>query len=159
MERVYLGVGSNLGDRPAYLEKAQSLIAKLPKSRLLQKSTVSETDPIGGPGQPKYLNAVWEIETKLSPGALKEKLRAIEETLGRKRPFPNAPREMDLDILFYGDQIVLEDDLQIPHPRLHERTFVLEPLAELVPEKIHPILRKTVAELLQKLKSKHENLS
>ena len=148
MERVYLGVGSNLGDRAAYLKKAQSLLSTIPKARFLRSSNLYETKPVGGPPQGKYLNAVWEIETSLAPGALKDKLREIEAKLGRKRSVVNAPRKIDLDILFYGNKIVEEEGLRIPHPRLHERLFVLEPLAELAFDFKHPVLKKSVRELL-----------
>ena len=149
MERVYLGVGSNLGDRAAYLKKAQLLLSAIPKTRFLRSSNLFETEPVGGPPQQgKYLNAVWEIETSLAPGALKDKLREIEAELGRKRSVVNAPRKIDLDILFYGNKIVEEEGLRIPHPRLHERLFVLEPLAELAFDFKHPVLKKSVRELL-----------
>lgn len=151
MVRVYLGVGSNLGDRVSHLEQAQTLVSQFPRTRFLRSSSTQETEPVGGPSQEKYLNAVWEIETLLSPKELKEKLRAIEEKLGRKRSFPNAPREIDLDILFYGEEVVEEEQLKIPHPRLHERRFVLQPLAELAPQKIHPTLKVSVKELLRRL--------
>jgi len=151
MKKVYLGVGSNLGERASHLEEAKSLLANVPGVRFLRSSTIYETDPVGGPSKNKYLNAAWEIETDLSPRDLKDRLRLIEERLGRKRSFRNAPREIDLDILFYGDEVVEEEDLRIPHPRLHERLFVLEPLSELAPEKIHPRLKRTVKELLRGL--------
>lgn len=152
MERVYLGIGSNLGDRTFHLQQAKALIHELPNTRFLRSSSIHETDPVGGPPQGKYLNAVWEIETALPPKELKERLREIEEKLGRKRVDPkNAPRPIDLDILFYGDQVVAEDDLKIPHPRLHERAFVLEPLFELIPDFIHPLFKESVKELLQNL--------
>lgn len=147
-------MGSNLGDRAAHIKKARSEVERLPETRLLRVSSVRATDPVGGPPQGKYLNAIWEIETSLPPRKLKEELKRIEQTLGRKPSFRNAPREIDLDIILYGDQAVEESDLQIPHPRFHERGFVLEPLAELVPGKIHPTLGKTVKELLEELESR-----
>ena len=158
MERIYVGVGSNLGDRARFLEKAKSLVNQLPGTRFLRSSSVYETEPVGGPPQGKYLNAVWEIETSLSPHEIKEKLREIEAKLGRRRSFENAPREMDLDILFYGSQIIDEEGLKIPHPRLQERLFVLEPLTELAPDLRHPVLEKTTKELLEQIrKILHEN--
>lgn len=153
-EKVYLSVGSNLGDRTAHLKETRSWVERLPKTKFLRSSSVHETDPVGGPPQGKYLNAIWEIETALLPRKLKNELKRIEQTLGRKASFRNAPREIDLDIILYGDQVVEESDLQIPHPRFHERGFVLEPLAELVPGKIHPTLGKTVKELLEELQSR-----
>ena len=149
--RIFLGVGSNLGNREAFLEQAGSLISQLPQSRFLRSSGIYETEPVGGPPQGKYLNAVWEIETSLTPKKLKEGLREIEAKLGRRPSIANAPREIDLDILFYGSKIVEEENLRIPHPRLHERSFVLEPLAELAPAFVHPILKKTIMELLETL--------
>lgn len=151
-ERVYLGVGSNLGDRLAHLKQAESLLKKIPQTRFLRSSSVIETDPVGGgPQDPKYLNAVWEIETALTPETLKEHLFEIEIELGRQRSLRNTPREIDLDILFYGNRVVKAKRLEIPHPRLHERTFVLKPLAELAPDWRHPGLKKTVKELLRSL--------
>ena len=152
MERVYLGVGSNLGDRAAYLEKTKSLLLAIPQTRFLRSSRIHETEPVGGPPQGKYLNAVWEIETALPPRELKERLREIESALGRKPSVANAPREIDLDILFYGNKIIEEKGLRIPHPRLHERRFVLKPLTELAPEMRHPTLKKTVKELSEELR-------
>lgn len=149
MVRVYLGVGSNLGDRKSYLQRASELVRKIPATSFLRSSSVRETAPIGGPAQGKFLNAVWEIETKFSARELKDRLLEIEAQLGRRRSEPNAPREIDLDILFYGDQVIDEKHLQIPHPRLHERAFVLEPLSELVPEFLHPQFKKTIRELLE----------
>jgi len=151
LERVYLGVGSNLGNREIFLERAQGLLKKLPEVRFVRSSSVIETQPVGGPPQGKFLNTVWEIETSFSPEELKAHLQTIETELGRKRTIRNAPREIDLDILFYGDRIVKEKGLEIPHPRLHERFFVLNPLSEIAPQKIHPQRRKTVKELLEKL--------
>ena len=156
MERVYVGAGSNLGKRAVFLDQAQALVNRLPDTRVLRSSTIYETDPVGGPPQGKYLNAVWEIETSFSPQEIKEKLREIEAKLGRRRSFDNAPREMDLDILFYGHRIVDQEGLEIPHPRLHERLFVLEPLTELAPDLLHPVLKKTTKELLEQIR---KNLS
>ena len=154
MERVYIGVGSNLGDRSSFLKKAQLRVAQIPGVRFLRSSTLYETDPVGGPPQGKYLNGVWEIETSLTPRELKDRLREIESGLGRKPAQPNSSREIDLDILFYGERVIDDFDLKIPHVRLHERLFVLEPLAELAPDKIHPRLNQSIRELLEK---QHEN--
>ncbi len=152
MVRVYLGVGSNLGDRSQNLKRAEALLRKLPQTHFLRSSSVSETEPVGGPPQGKYLNAVWEIETKLVPQELKDRLRQIESRFGRRRAVRNAPREIDLDILFYGEEMLDTEELKIPHPRLHERAFVLNPLAELRPEFRHPKLKKTIQELLEELR-------
>lgn len=149
MERVFLGIGSNLGDRRHYLDAAKQLTEKLPQTRFLKSSSIIETEPVGGPPQGQFLNSAWEIETDLAPKELKNHLLQIEAQLGRKRTINNAPREIDLDILFYGDRVIEEKDLEIPHPRLHERAFVLIPLLELAPNKVHPRLKKTVRELYE----------
>lgn len=149
MVLCHLGVGSNLGDRKKNLERAKVRVGQLAQTRFLRSSSVLETEPVGGPPQGKYLNAVWEIETGLSPKQLKSELLRVESELGRRRSEPNAPREIDLDILFYGDQIIQEEKLTIPHPRLHERAFVLVPLMELAPEMMHPKLKKSVRKLFE----------
>ena len=151
MVRVYLGIGSNLGDRASHLERARELVKKIPGVRFLRSSSVRETEPVGGAAQGKFLNAVWEVETDLLARELKDRLFEIEAQLGRRRDEPNSPRQIDLDILFYEDEVIEEEHLKIPHPRLHERAFVLEPLAELVPDKIHPELKKTIRVLLASL--------
>ena len=125
----------------------------MPDTQWIQSSSVLETDPVGGPLQGKFLNAVWEVKTNLLPKSLKDKLLQIELQLGRRRTVPNAPREIDLDILFYGNRIIEEESLTIPHPRLHERSFVLVPLEELTKDFVHPKLNKSIRELL------HENNS
>jgi 2-amino-4-hydroxy-6-hydroxymethyldihydropteridine diphosphokinase len=144
-------VGSNLGDRGHFLEAAKNRVKKIQGTRFLNSSSVLETDPVGGPPQGKFLNAVWEIETALSPQKLREELYQIEAELGRKHTVRNAPREIDLDILFFGERVLKEAGLEIPHPRLHKRPFVLVPLCEIAPGKIHPILKKSVREFLEKL--------
>ena len=153
LEHVFIGAGSNLGDRGGTLTEARLKIGKLPGTRFLRSSSVIETEPVGGPPQGKFLNAVWEIETLLSAPELRDRLLGIESELGRVRTVRNAPRPIDLDILFYGDEVVSGGPLEIPHPRLHERAFVLGPLAELASGKVHPKLKKTVKELLESLGS------
>ena len=149
MKRVYLGVGSNIGLREAHLKKARILLSYHPKVHFLRSSPIYETDPVGGPPQGKFLNAVWEIETELLPGELLQMLLSIEKSLGReKERDKNSPRTIDLDILFYEDLVVEEPNLTIPHPRLSERWFVLKPLWDLVSDFVHPILRKSVCTLL-----------
>jgi 2-amino-4-hydroxy-6-hydroxymethyldihydropteridine diphosphokinase len=126
--RAYVGLGSNLGDREATLRRASELIGA---ARL---STIRETEPWGYADQPRFLNAVAELETELPPGALLDRLLEVERQLGRTREGPRfGPRTIDLDLLLYGDQTVDEPGLRVPHPRLHERRFALEPLAELDP--------------------------
>ena len=149
MPTVFLAVGSNVGDRPRHLEEAKSLLLAAKNIRDLSSSSVYETEPVGGPPQGKYLNAVWRVETELGAEELLALLLAVEKTLGRTRAEKNAPRTMDLDILFYGNEIIRSSRLTVPHPRLTERGFVLRPLAELAPEWRHPQMKKSMRELLE----------
>ncbi|HTL48530.1 MAG TPA: 2-amino-4-hydroxy-6-hydroxymethyldihydropteridine diphosphokinase [Verrucomicrobiae bacterium] len=152
MPRVFIGVGSNLGDRFDNVAKARRLLAASEGIKLVRISPNFETDPVDVPGeQPKFVNAAWEIETELPPKSLLSVLKGIENKLGRERPYPNAPRTIDLDILFYGEQAVEEDSLLIPHPRLHERFFVLKPMSVLAPKWMHPKLGQTMEKLLEAL--------
>ncbi|WP_243028347.1 2-amino-4-hydroxy-6-hydroxymethyldihydropteridine diphosphokinase [Thermus albus] len=150
---AYVGLGSNLGDRAGYLLKALSLLSRLEKTRLLRLSPVYETEPVGPP-QPLYLNLVAEVDTELSPRAFLEGLLTVEQSLGRERKEPWGPRTIDLDLLLYGDLVLQEEGLEVPHPRLHQRAFVLVPLADLIPEGRHPVLKRTFAELLAPLDRK-----
>jgi 2-amino-4-hydroxy-6-hydroxymethyldihydropteridine diphosphokinase len=148
MADVYIGLGSNLGDKVANLREALRLLAATHGSAvtLLAVSSLYRTEPVGNLEQDWFLNAAAKIKTKLSPRGLLNRLLAIERELGRVRTVRNGPRIIDLDILLWDHRIVKEDDLVIPHPRMHERLFVLDPLAELAPDLRHPILRQTVAE-------------
>lgn len=150
MARVLIGVGSNLGNRVENFRRGEKLLRAADAIRFLRSSPVYETDPVGGNGQGKYLNAVWEIETSLAPQDLLICLLRAEEAMGRRRSFRNAPRTLDLDILFYDEALLETQDLVIPHPRLHERFFVLKPLNDLVPEWVHPKFGVTVREMLEK---------
>ena len=133
MTVAYVGLGSNLGDRESLIRQAAELIGA---TRL---STIIETEPWGYEQQPRFLNAVAEVETPLNPRAFLEQLLEVERRLGRERPGrPWGPRTIDLDLLLYGDEELDEPGLVVPHPRLHERRFVLEPLAELVPSRRIP---------------------
>lgn len=148
--RAYVGLGSNLGDRAAHLLLGLSALSRLPKTHLLRLSPVYETDPVGPP-QPPYLNMVAELETELSPTGLLAEMLRVEKALGRERRERWGPRTLDLDLLLYGDLVLEEAGLSVPHPRLHERAFVLVPLLDLLPEGRHPLLGQSFAELLASL--------
>ena len=135
MPSAYIGLGSNLGDRSSSLSRALELLDAEPRIRVLAASTFRETEPVGYLDQPRFLNAACAVETDLSPRELLERLLAIERRLGRERDGPRfGPRTIDLDLLLYGDETIDEPGLTVPHPRLHDRPFALEPLAELDPE-------------------------
>jgi 2-amino-4-hydroxy-6-hydroxymethyldihydropteridine diphosphokinase len=148
MGRVFVGVGSNQGDRARSISSAVQALGAVDGVRVVQLAPVIETEPVGGPPQAPYLNTVVELEASLPPHALLTALKAIERRLGRESsPQRCAPRPIDLDVLLYDDRVVRDPKLEIPHPRLHERRFVLEPLAQLAPELIHPVLRQSIAAL------------
>lgn len=133
MVTCYLGIGSNLGDRRINIKSAVKKISELKETKLIKLSKAIETNPIGGPvGQPKFLNAVLKIRTNLQPLILLKKLKQIEKSLGRKKTVRWGPRAIDLDILFWGDKIINSMKLQVPHPRIFEREFVLRPLLEVI---------------------------
>lgn len=129
---AYIGIGANLGDARANVADAIARLAALPASTLLAASSLYRTAPIDAGGD-DYLNAVAKIDTALAPHELLQALHGIEQAHGRERPYRNAPRTLDLDLLLYGDEIVATTTLQVPHPRLHQRAFVLVPLLELAP--------------------------
>jgi 2-amino-4-hydroxy-6-hydroxymethyldihydropteridine diphosphokinase len=130
--RAYVGVGANLGDRERTIHRAVELLAGEPGIDVVAVSTLRETDPVGYVDQPRFLNGAVAVDTALRPRALLERLLAVERTLGRTREGPRyGPRTIDLDLLLYGEEVVAEPGLRVPHPRLHERRFALEPLAEL----------------------------
>ena len=145
---VYLSIGSNLGGRERNLRDALGLLAG-PSLRILRVSSFYETEPRDVADQPWFLNAVVEAETDLFPKQLLARLQKIERQLGRKRIRPKGPRTIDIDILLYGEAVIATDDLTVPHPRMEERRFVLEPLAELGPDLRHPVTRRTVREMLR----------
>ncbi|MBI3997184.1 MAG: 2-amino-4-hydroxy-6-hydroxymethyldihydropteridine diphosphokinase [Candidatus Omnitrophica bacterium] len=152
MARIFIGVGSNEGDRLSLISQAIRHLGEAQGVRVLQMATITETEPVGGPPQGPYLNTVVEIDTTLAPHALLRVLQDIERRLGRMPSLQRwGPRPIDLDILLYEDQVIDEPTLQIPHPRMHERRFVLEPLAQLVPAGVHPVLQRSIAALLEQL--------
>jgi 2-amino-4-hydroxy-6-hydroxymethyldihydropteridine diphosphokinase len=137
--RAYVGIGSNLGDREGFLRRAVELLRHEPDIDVVAVSTVRETDPVDFVDQPRFLNAAVALETSLTPRALLKRLLAVEEALGRRRDGPRyGPRTIDLDLLLYADAVVDEPGLTVPHPRLAERRFALEPLHELDPELVVP---------------------
>jgi len=138
MARACVGIGANLGDAAAEVRAAIGALAALPGSRLLGASSLYRTAPVGYGPQPDFINAAALLETTLSPHALQAELQAIECSRGRVRTFKNAPRTLDLDLLLYGDRIIGDAQLEVPHPRLHERAFALAPLVELDPDAVIP---------------------
>ncbi|HVC44185.1 MAG TPA: 2-amino-4-hydroxy-6-hydroxymethyldihydropteridine diphosphokinase [Candidatus Binataceae bacterium] len=158
--RVFIGIGTNLGDRAVNYREAIVRVASLPGTRIVRQSSIYETEPVGEIKGP-FLNGVVEIETELPADTLMRRLLSIERTMGRKRApgrRPTAhpahqPRAIDLDMLFFNHETVATRALTLPHPRLHERRFVLAPMAELAPTLIHPKLNVTISDLLASLKS------
>ena len=148
MNRAYLSLGSNRGGRRANLAEALRRLAA-PDVTVRRLSSLYETEPQDLPGQPWFLNLVAEIDTTLKPHALLERTRAVEVELGRQRLVPKGPRTIDIDVLLYGDLVADSPALVLPHPRIAHRRFVLEPLAELAPDLLHPVLGKSIRELLQ----------
>lgn len=152
MPTAYLALGANLGDRRHNIEAAVEMLRATASVRVMKVSSLLETQAVGGPGDsPPFLNAAAQIETDLPPADLLERLLEIERRLGRQRREKWGPRLIDLDLLLYDDQIIDRPNLKIPHPLMHRRRFVLQPLAEIAPGAIHPVLRISVAEMLERL--------
>lgn len=135
---AFIALGSNLDDPAANVRSGFEALAMLPDTRLAAISSLYVNPPVGYADQPDFVNAVARIETGLAPQALLEALLEVERRFGRVRDFPNAPRTLDLDIVLYGSEVITESELTIPHPRMHERAFVLVPLAEIAPDVVVP---------------------
>ncbi|MEO1129810.1 MAG: 2-amino-4-hydroxy-6-hydroxymethyldihydropteridine diphosphokinase [Planctomycetota bacterium] len=149
-----IGLGSNLGDRTSILSSAVDALRQLPGTTLTAVSPIIETSPVGPQDQPNFLNAVAIVRTTLTPRQLLDELLAIERRLGRDRSEPTrwGPRVIDLDLLLHGEAVIDEPGLTLPHPHMHERHFVLEPLAAVLPDAWHPLRMRTIAELLGDLR-------
>ncbi len=152
MTKVYAGLGSNLGNRRENIIRAIDRLDTYEEIHIKEKSGFYDTTPVGGPPQPDYVNCAVGFETGLEPQTLLKEFKNIEIALGRKPGVRWGPRVVDLDVLLYGDRIVNEHNLKIPHERMHERVFVLGPLCEISPDIKHPVLGISVSELLERLR-------
>jgi 2-amino-4-hydroxy-6-hydroxymethyldihydropteridine diphosphokinase len=149
---AYVAVGANLGDRQANIRSAVAALDDIPDVHVVRTSSLIENPAVGGPpNSPSFLNGVVAVQTTLSPQTLLQELLKIERSLGRERREKWEPRSIDLDLVLYGDKVVQTAELTVPHPLMHERPFVLEPLVEIAPDVVHPVLRKTVKSLLAAL--------
>ncbi len=159
METVFIGFGSNVGDRVDFCDRAVTLLSLLPHSRLQGVSLLYETEPVRDqidPGEGWFLNGVVQLETNITPRSLLSTLQEIERALDRDEDNRSGPRTIDLDILSYGEHVIKEPGLTIPHPRLHQRRFVLMPMNELDPLWVHPTLNQSVAQLLTAAKDQSQ---
>jgi 2-amino-4-hydroxy-6-hydroxymethyldihydropteridine diphosphokinase len=147
LKTAYLALGSNVGDREANLREALERLSAS-EIRVIQRSSLYETAPQDLLDQPWFLNAVVEVQSELFPLQLLARVRAIEREMGRRRVIPKGPRNIDIDILFYGRAVIVAPELEVPHPRMAQRRFVLEPLAEIAPNFRHPVTGKTAHEML-----------
>ena len=152
MAIAYIGIGSNLGNRQENCLHAIELLEE--KGIIVKKrSSMHETEPWGVKDQPRFINMTIEIETGLEPKEFLRILKNVERELGREKSFKWGPRSIDLDILLFDDLVLKEDDLEIPHPFMHDRDFVLKPLCEIAPDRIHPVLKKKICDLVQELEN------
>ncbi len=154
--KVYIGVGSNLGEREEYMKLAKERVSTLPNTKNFKTATIIETEPYGYTEQSRFLNTVYTIETLDTPEEFLDKLHEIENEAERKREIHWGPRTLDLDILLYDDLVTEDENLTIPHPELTKRLFVLEPLCELAPRGIHPLERRRYSDILENLKGKEK---
>jgi 2-amino-4-hydroxy-6-hydroxymethyldihydropteridine diphosphokinase len=159
---AFIGLGANLGDPRRQLEQALHNLGALPGTHLRARSSLYRSAPLGYPDQPEFLNAVAQLETHLPPTTLLAELQAIEARHGRSRSFANAPRMLDLDLLLFGDERIAAPGLTVPHPRMHERAFVLMPLVEIAPEATVPghgkagaLLERCASQAVQRLGASH----
>jgi len=151
VSKVFVGVGSNLGDREFLIRKAVESMRDLPRTIVIRVSSLYDTDPVGEVDQPAFLNAAVWLETTLEPRELLWQLLLIEKRMGRVRSQRWGPRPIDLDLLFYAEDSVNEPDLTIPHPEAHRRAFVLLPLSELDPDFVHPTTGESIRKMLKKV--------
>ena len=150
---AYVALGANLGDREANIRAALDQLGRTPAVRVTKVSALLENPAVGGPDDsPPFLNAVAELETTIEPEALMRRLLEIESHLGRRRTERWGPRTIDLDLLLYGDRRIDSPGLHVPHPRMAERSFVLQPMAEIAPKVIHPVTRMSMSEMLAALR-------
>ncbi len=152
--KAYVGLGSNLGDREAMIRIALDDLARVPGTRVLRASSLYDTEPVGDEEQPHFLNAVAEIDTELTARQLLWNLLLIEKRLGRVRTHRYGPRTIDLDLLTYGHLVIDEPDLQVPHPEMAKRSFVLVPLLEIDPLATHPVTGEPLVTLLEKISTR-----
>ena len=149
--KAFIGLGSNLGDREANIRQALQFLEQLPETTIVRGSSLYDTEPVGVSDQPNFLNGVVQIETHLAPRQLLWNLMLIERRLGRVRTRQWGPRVIDLDLLLYGEEVVDEEDLQVPHPLMTKRSFVMVPLVEIEPLLVHPVTNQTMLSILQRL--------
>ena len=150
-KKAYIGIGSNIGDKTANCKKAIELLKENPQIKVTKISDFYETEPVGYKKQEWFVNCAVEIETDLNPQELLLLCHMIESELGRERKIKYGPRTIDLDILLYNNDIIDTIGLKIPHPEMHKRRFVLEPLSDIAPDAVHPVLKKAIVELLNNL--------
>ena len=149
--RAFIGVGANLGEPVRQIRQAQDALSQNPGIVFMDASSFYRTQPVGPVEQPPFVNAVFALEPEIGPHDLLTILLDIEQKMGRVRKERWGPRVIDLDLLFYGDTVISGEGLEVPHPRLHERRFVLAPLAEIAPDFVHPVLKTPVSQLLDEL--------